>query len=74
MLLWAMWLATSLLKWMKWGWAALTTGEFWMKKPEAETKAKINNDNTNDAESLNKAENSLNAEGSNSAEGSDKTE
>ena len=32
MLAWAMWLATSLLKWIKWGWQALSADEFWRKK------------------------------------------
>lgn len=34
MLAWAMWLAMSLLKWIKWGWQALSKGEFWRKKPQ----------------------------------------
>ncbi len=29
MLMWAMWLAMSVLKWIRWGWGALTVGEFW---------------------------------------------
>lgn len=33
MLAWAMWLAMSLLKWIKWGWQALSGDEFWRKKP-----------------------------------------
>jgi hypothetical protein len=32
MLAWAMWLAMSLLKWIKWGWQSLNTGGFWRKK------------------------------------------
>ena len=32
MLAWAMWLATSLLKWIKWGWQALNKDGFWRKK------------------------------------------
>jgi hypothetical protein len=32
MLAWAMWLAMSLLKWIKWGWSALNTDGFWRKK------------------------------------------
>jgi len=35
MLAWAMWLAMSLLKWIKWGWQALSAGEFWRKKSPA---------------------------------------
>ena len=37
MLAWAMWLATSLLKWVKWGWQALNTDGFWRKKTVIET-------------------------------------
>ena len=36
MLMWAMWLAMSLLKWIKWGWQSLSTGEFWQKAPKKE--------------------------------------
>jgi len=32
MLAWAMWLATSLLKWVQWGWQALNKDGFWRKK------------------------------------------
>jgi hypothetical protein len=32
MLAWAMWLAMSLLKWIKWGWQALNSDGFWRKK------------------------------------------
>lgn len=34
MLLWAMWLARSLLNWIKWGWEALSDGQFWRKDPK----------------------------------------
>lgn len=34
MLLWATWLAISLLKWIKWGWHALSVGEVWQKNPK----------------------------------------
>jgi len=39
MLLWAMWLAISLLKWTKWGWLALSTGEFWRSKESVKDKS-----------------------------------
>jgi len=29
MLFWALWLAYSLLKWLKWGWECFGTGGFW---------------------------------------------
>lgn len=29
MLLWALWLAYALLKWLRWGWDAYTTGGYW---------------------------------------------
>ncbi len=31
MLVWALWLAYSLLKWLRWGWACFTEGEAWRK-------------------------------------------
>lgn len=33
MLLWALWLAWSLLSWLKWGWNALVVGGLWKRKP-----------------------------------------
>ncbi len=33
MLLWALWLAWSILAWIKWGWAAYSLGELWRSKP-----------------------------------------
>ena len=33
MLAWALWLALSLLGWVRWGWGALTTGGGWKKSP-----------------------------------------
>jgi hypothetical protein len=41
MLMWALWLAYSLLKWLRWGWDAFTTGGYWRElspKGGAETK------------------------------------
>jgi hypothetical protein len=29
MLAWALWLATALLRWLRWGWAQFTRGELW---------------------------------------------
>jgi len=34
MLAWATWLAMSLLKWIKWGWQALSVDQFWRSKPK----------------------------------------
>ena len=31
MLLWALWLSTSLLTWLKWGWTCFTTGGYWQQ-------------------------------------------
>ena len=45
MLAWAMWLATSLLKWIQWGWTALNTDGFWRKKTLISTPS----DNENNA-------------------------
>ncbi len=36
MLAWALWLAMSLLKWIKWGWQALSSDGFWRGKPKPE--------------------------------------
>ncbi|MBW1759711.1 MAG: hypothetical protein JRI88_05255, partial [Deltaproteobacteria bacterium] len=33
MLIWAIWLALSLLKWLKWGWASFGMGGLWKKSP-----------------------------------------
>jgi hypothetical protein len=33
MLAWALWLALSLLGWVRWGWGAITTGGGWKKPP-----------------------------------------
>jgi hypothetical protein len=37
MLLWALWLAYSLLKWLKWGWESFTSDGYWRVKPKVET-------------------------------------
>jgi len=33
MLAWSLWLAVSLLNWLKWGWMCFANGGFWRKKP-----------------------------------------
>ena len=33
MLLWSLWLAFSLLKWLRWGWSCWSTGGWWRKPP-----------------------------------------
>lgn len=33
MLAWALWLASSLIGWLKWGWESFTTGGYWKKAP-----------------------------------------
>lgn len=33
MLLWALWLANSLLNWLRWGWEQYSAGGLWRKKP-----------------------------------------
>ena len=38
-LLWALWMAFALLKWLRWGWDCLSSGELWrakVKKPKRE--------------------------------------
>ncbi|MBN2384849.1 hypothetical protein JXQ70_18405 [bacterium] len=33
MLVWALWLAYSLIQWLKWGWQAFSSGGSWQKRP-----------------------------------------
>jgi hypothetical protein len=33
MLLWSLWLAFSLLKWLRWGWSCWSTGGWWRNRP-----------------------------------------
>ena len=37
MLLWALWLAWSLIAWLRWGWSAFSAGGLWRKKVEPDT-------------------------------------
>jgi uncharacterized membrane protein YozB (DUF420 family) len=39
MLLWALWLAYSLLTWLKWGWESFTSGGYWRAKLKVDTAA-----------------------------------
>ena len=53
MLLWALWLAYSLLKWLRWGWEAYTAGGYWRSKPkkaDAEVKPDIQPETAGNAE------------------------
>ena len=34
MLLWALWIASALLRWLRWGWECFTTGDIWKKIPQ----------------------------------------
>ncbi|WP_181389665.1 hypothetical protein [Leucothrix pacifica] len=36
MLAWALWLAMSVLGWLRWGWQAMNVGGLWMKRPVKE--------------------------------------
>ncbi|MCK4842133.1 MAG: hypothetical protein KAT04_09665 [Methylococcales bacterium] len=38
MLLWSLWLAVSLLNWLKWGWSCYSTNGLWKKKKVADKK------------------------------------
>jgi len=58
MLLWALWIASAMLRWLRWGYESLTTGGLWKKappkppKPAAATKKrKKTNDDDNDNDS-----------------------
>jgi hypothetical protein len=33
MLAWAVWLALALLRWLRWAWAAFSTGGLWKRRP-----------------------------------------
>ena len=37
MLLWALWLAASLLRWLKWGWECFSEGGLWREGPPRKT-------------------------------------
>lgn len=38
MLLWALWLATSMLRWVRWGWERFSAGGYWPEKKAAPAK------------------------------------
>ncbi len=40
MLLWALWLALALLKWLQWGWECFSSGGLWRKPPPRAPRAK----------------------------------
>ena len=40
MLAWSLWLAVSLVKWLKWGWAAFSSGHLWKKRPPRASRKK----------------------------------
>ena len=39
MLAWALWLAVSLLRWLRWGWLNFSDGGFWKRGPKRVRKA-----------------------------------
>jgi hypothetical protein len=41
MLAWSLWLAASLLNWLKWGWGCYSHGGFWKKKPAKPKEAAV---------------------------------
>jgi hypothetical protein len=41
MLAWSLWLAASLLNWLKWGWGCYSQGGFWKKKPAKPKEAAV---------------------------------
>lgn len=41
MLAWSLWLAASLLNWLKWGWGCYSRGGFWKKKPARQEEAGV---------------------------------
>ncbi len=36
MLVWALWLVGSLLRWLRWGWECFSAGGYWRRKPQRE--------------------------------------
>ena len=42
MLCWALWLAASLLRWLKWGWTQFSYGGFWARKRRIEIAEAVN--------------------------------
>ncbi len=43
MLLWSLWLAFSLLKWLQWGWRCFSSGKLWKKLPPRKKPRKAQN-------------------------------
>ncbi|MBF0117688.1 MAG: hypothetical protein HQK79_02545 [Desulfobacterales bacterium] len=43
MLIWALWLVISLLKWLKWGWDCFISGGIWKPKPKSKAKNVVEN-------------------------------
>jgi hypothetical protein len=41
MLLWSLWLAFALMRWLKWGWQQLNAGGFWPADKPAETQQQV---------------------------------
>jgi hypothetical protein len=41
MLLWALWLAITVLSWLRWGWQAFSTGGLWQSTPKKVTRAAV---------------------------------
>ncbi len=48
MLLWALWLAMALLRWLRWGWDCFSEGGLWKKKPANRKKGKKKKTNAGD--------------------------
>lgn len=41
MLLWALWLAFALVRWLKWGWDSFSTGGYWKRYPRKKDEGKV---------------------------------
>ena len=41
MLVWALWLAFSVLKWVRWAWACYSAGSYWKTTPALFKKRKV---------------------------------
>jgi hypothetical protein len=41
MLAWALWLASALLNWLKWGWGCFSSNGLWRKKVIVDKKAVV---------------------------------
>lgn len=54
MLVWSLWLAFALMRWLKWGWQQLHTGAFWVQPPPPPSRISAPDASRNNAEQTQK--------------------